>query len=332
MVGAKRSASTPMKPSALSTVACVSVLFALAGCSGTSFDPVSDQASAQTTDGGASVACANIASGPFAPELIGQPFNGSEDFAFDGNGHMVGKRGNAIVVVSTSLASTSLATLPGQTYGLRYHPNGNLIAAVPGAGKLVSVSPTGQVSDLLTGLRSPNGVYVDFDGNVWITEFGASKVSRLAPDGTQTTIVSGAAVAQSANGVVLDAAKKRLFYTEYQKGKIQRIAIDTPGATPTLVATIPGAALDGMVLDSCGNVYAVDQGSSKLYRVRVDANGAAAAAPELLATFPTNVANAQFGSGAGFDPKKLYVTGNPGSVYALSLGVTGAPVPTAPAQ
>jgi hypothetical protein len=47
-----------------------------------------------------------------------------------------------------------------------------------------------------------------------------------------------------------------------------------------------------MVLDACGNVYVVDQGASKLYRVRLDEAGVATQAPELLATFPTNVANA----------------------------------------
>jgi hypothetical protein len=48
---------------------------------------------------------------------------------------------------------------------------------------------------------------------------------------------------------------------------------------------------------------------------------------ELLADFPKNVANAQFGAGAGFDASTLYAAGTPGSVYAVPLGVPGAPVP-----
>lgn len=344
----------------LSFIAVSSIGVACGGVPGE--DPIEDQESANTSDGGpdASVdarardagardasrdgsrdgasssdagACSSIAPGPLQPQLVGQPFSGSEDFAFDGQGHIVGKRGNSIVLVGATpgVGSTTLASLPGQTYGLRYHPNGNLIAAVPGAGKLVTVTPSGQVTDLLTGLGQPNGVYVDFDGNIWITEFSGNKVLRLAPDGTRSAIVSGTANAQAANGVALDAAKKILFYTEYSKGKINRIAADSPSATPIAVATIPGAALDGIVLDACGNVYALDQGSSRIFRVRIDASGNAAAAPELLATFPTNVANAQFGAGAGFDAKTLYVTGNPGSVYALQVGVGGAPVPQPPA-
>jgi sugar lactone lactonase YvrE len=335
-----------MKLRALPLLSFASVLLLSLACGDAATEDVAEQKAANVTnDGGAAeeeasagdaatrdagnavvAACAEIPSGPFEPRSIGQPFSGSEDFAFDGRGNIVGKRGDALVSVGAR-GSRSLATLPGQVYGLRYHPNGNLVAAIPGAGKLVTVAPDGRVTDFVTGLGTPNGVYVDFDGNTWVTEFGGNKVSKIAPDGTKTVVVSGAQNAHAANGVVLDAARKLLFYTEYAKGRIQRVRIDEPNAAPILVATIPGAALDGLVVDACGNVYAVDQRNSQLYRVRIDANGDAAATPELLASFPTNVANAQFGAGPGFDPHKLYVTGNPGTVYVVDLGVAGGPVP-----
>ena len=54
--------------------------------------------------------------------------------------------------------------------------------------------------------------------------------------------------------------------------------------------------------------------------------GVSTDAPELLASFPQNVANAQFGSGAGFDPNKLYVAGAPGSVYRRLLTAWSAEV------
>jgi sugar lactone lactonase YvrE len=296
----------------------------LVACGGTGSESVGDQTSANTAD-----TCANVPSGPFAPVTIGQPFNGSEDFAFDGQGNIVAKRGNDLVRLGAASATpTTIASLPGQVYGLRFRPDGNLVAAIPGSGKLLTISPTGTVSTFATGLSSPNGVYVDFDNNTWVTEFGGATVARFAPDGTKSVLVSGSS-AQGANGIVIDAAKRVLYYTEYQKGKIHSVALDTPSPTPILVATINGAALDGLTLDACGNVYAVDQGSSRLYRVRMTAAGAAS--PELLASFPKNVANAQFGSGPGFDENKLYVTGNPGTLFSLSVGVKGAPVP-APAR
>lgn len=319
---------------ALSTSAAFALasLFALAACSDAVPEAVADQGAADTVDAGIAAMCSTLPAGPFTPERVGQPFSGSEDFTFDGQGHMVGKKGSSVVRVGTATAGeTSLASLPGQTWGLRYHPNGNLIAAVPGSGKLVSIAPGGQVTDLLTGLRNPNGVWVDFGGNVWFTEFGG-KVSKLAADGTVTVLVSGSAMAQGADGIAYDSAHKRLFYTEYQKGKINRINLDTDTPTPTTVATISGAALDGMALDACGNVYVVDNGASRLYRVRLDQTGTAIAAPEKLAELPTNIAAAVFGAGPGYDPRKIYMTGNPGVVYAIPVGVGSAPVPMPPAR
>jgi hypothetical protein len=310
------------------------ILVLVAACANTAPDAETiTNANAADTAG-----CQNLPTGPFTLEHVGQPFNGSEDFTFDGQGHIVGKKGSSVVLVGTktggALAAdgTSLASLPGQTYGLRYHPNGNLIAAIPGAGKLVSITPSGQVSDLLTGLRQPNGVYVDFDGTIWFTEFSGNKVSRRAPDGTVTVLVSGSSMAQGADGIVLDAAHKRLYYTEYQKARINRIDLDAATPAPVTVATIPGTELDGMALDACGNVYAVDNGNSRLYRVRVDEHGAATASPELLVELPTNIAAAVFGAGPGFDPQKIYMTGNPGAVYAISLGIGTAPIPMPPAN
>jgi sugar lactone lactonase YvrE len=305
---------------ALASASCLFIACSVVGCGD---EPEGASASFDQ------VACTNLPSGPVAPQLVGALFRGSEDFTFDGRGHIIGKRGSDLVAATldAQAPAQTIAQLPGQTYGVRYLPNGDLVAAIPGQGKVVRVTPAGQVTDLATGLGGPNGVYVDFDGNVWVTEFSGGKVVKIAPDGTKQVVVSGAN-AQSANGVVVDAARKLLFYTEYSKGKIHRVSLATPGAQPVLVATVQGASLDGMVLDACGNVYAVDQGRSRLFRVRTDATGAATAAPELVASFPANVANAQFGSGNGFDPKKLYVAGNPGSVYTLDLGIGGAPVPT----
>ncbi|MCA9638198.1 MAG: SMP-30/gluconolactonase/LRE family protein, partial [Myxococcales bacterium] len=131
-----------------------------------------------------------------------------------------------------------------------------------------------------------------------------------------------------ANGVVFDPDRGLLFYTNYGSGRIARVPIDgggQPGA-PATVAMIDGRP-DGLALDACGNLYAVDQMGSRLFRIWLDDAGAALGDPELLATFPTNVANAQFGRGPGWDAASIYAAGNPGDVYRLAVGVAGAPIP-----
>jgi sugar lactone lactonase YvrE len=281
--------------------------------------------------GGGSAECDALPAGPIDPVLVTDVFNGSEDLAFDGKGHIVAKQGNNIVMVDAAQQVTNLATLAQTAYGLRYRPDGFLVVARPGQNTVVEISPAGVVAPYAINLSGPNGVYPDLDGNVWVTEFGGDRVSRINPDKTVDPIVSGAPEVASPNGIVYDAARMALFYTNYSAGQIMRVDL-APGGNPApvLVTSITDASLDGLVMDACGNIYVVDQGNSDLYRVRLDAGGAALGDAELLASFPTNVANAQFGSGQGFDPKTIYAAGVPGSVYAVAAGVAGAPVPIAP--
>src|SRR5262245_27867074 len=166
-------------------------------------------------------------------------------------------------------------------YGLRYRGDGHLVVVLPNGGKVVDVSPTGEVTDYATGVAGPNGLYPDFDGNVWVTEFGGNKVTRINPDKSKTTIVIGADVS-AANGVVYDAKRKVLFYTNYQQGKVRRVDPAVMPAASVEVVTISGAALDGMVLDACGNIYVMDQGNSRLYRVKLDAMGDSTGDPEVM--------------------------------------------------
>ena len=322
-----------MRPSLCVFAAIAVSAFSLIGCS-SSDDGGIDSNAAQVSeeqDGGAAKpgvdACADLPSGPFQPTAVFRPFSGSEDFAFDGQGNIVARRGNEVVRVDAQGQATSVAAFGGQVYGLRYHPNGNLIAALPASGALITIGPAGELAVFATGLGTPNGVYVDFDGTVWVTEFGANKVTRIGPDQTRESIVTGPEFARTANGVVVDAARNVLFYTESTRGKIRRVDLTQ---RPRSKWPLSGAALDGITLDACGNIYAVDQGSSRIFRVRLDASGVATAPPELLASFPANVANAQFGSGPGFDADKLYVTGNPGVVFSIPVGVRGAAVPAPP--
>ena len=313
---------------ALVSTAAVLVSFSAVACTSSTEEPSANE-SAVHNGGAPANACANLASGPFTPGDIGTLFNGSEDFTFDGNGGIVGHNGAAMNVVTPSSEAgaapqtRTLGNIAGQTWGVRYQANGNLLVASPQQNKIISIAPDGTQSDFFAGLSGPNGIYVAHDGNVFLTEFGG-RVSKIAPDTTRTVYAQGASVAQGADGITVDEDKGIVFYDEYQKGKISRIAVNaSPGTAPVAVATIPGAALDGMLLDECGNILVLDNGRNRLFRVRTDVQGNAVGQPELLATFPKNVAAANFGAGPGFDPKTLYVTGNPGVVYTLQLGVGG---------
>ncbi|WP_437500441.1 SMP-30/gluconolactonase/LRE family protein [Sorangium sp. So ce1099] len=274
--------------------------------------------------------CAQLASGPLAPTLVTDVFDGSADFAFDGRGHLVAKQGPNLIRYDATGQTSNFASLPGTVLGLRYRPDGTLVAARPDQGTVAQISTTGIVDDYVESLQAPNGLSADAEGNVWATERAGNRVIRLAPNATVEVIASGEPEVSQPSGVVFDPTRKVVFYTNAAAGEIRRIDLAAAGALPALVSTVPSAVLDGLVLDTCGHLYTIDSKDRELYRVQLDAGGAALGGPELLATFPTSIANAQFGSGPGFNAKTLYVGGAAGSIYAVALGIVGAPVPAPP--
>ncbi len=278
---------------------------------------------------GPGIDCEALSDGPWEPVLWGSNFDGSEDLAFDGLGGLALKKDGGVVVVAADKSETVLVPEVPTAYGTRYLGDGRLLVALPQDGKVLAIDGGGVITDFVTDVEGPNGLYPDLAGNVWITEFGGSRVIRVAPDLTRTTIVMGGDAA-AANGVVYDPNRGLLFYTKYQAGQIQRVAIDEQGnpGTAELVVEIPATSLDGLVMDACGYLYVVNQGGDELYRVLLDAMGESTDPPTLIAEFPNNVANAQFGVGAGFDEHTLYVAGNPGDVYTIQVEFPGAPIVT----
>jgi hypothetical protein len=272
--------------------------------------------------------CAAIQPGPFTPELVGEGYDGSEDLGFDGKGGLALKRDDTVVIVTAEMLETDLAGGFPQVYGTRFATTGDLLVALPQSGDLQSITGDGTVSDLAGDLVSPNGLYVDPAGRVWLTEFGGNRVVRFDAQFNKLTVYEGP-MASSANGVVLDDARGLLFFTNYGAGRVLKLEVDDLGEAigePSEVFSVGGARLDGLVLDQCGNIYAVDQANSRLYRGILDGEAELVGQPELLAEFASNVANAQFGWGVGWDPESLYLSGNPGDLYRLPVGIAGAPI------
>lgn len=292
-----------------------------------------DGSTGTTTEGETDTAgldCDAIPPGPLAFEEVfaaGDVFNGSEDIAFDGQGNVAGKDGGEVVLVSAD--GTVVDSWPdgGPAWGMRFTGDGDLLAAKYMIGEIRIVN---QGMALLSGVGGVNGLFPDFDGNLWFTNGGS--VQRINSDGTVDLIVTGPD-ASGSNGVVWDPDRSLLFYTRYGAAEVRSVEIagdGSPGAN-VLVADVggPGSAVDGLSMDACGNLYAVDQANAALYRVFTDDAGAAVGDPELLiASFPTNVANAVFGTGDGWDPNSVYAAGVPGGVYRVEIGVPGAPYPT----
>jgi sugar lactone lactonase YvrE len=169
---------------------------------------------------------------------------------------------------------------------------------------------------------------------VWATDFGGNAVYRVNPDLTIDTI-NGAAT--TANGVFFDENRSILYWSQYNLGRVHMIPIDemdgSPGAS-TMVADLTGQT-DGLTMDICGHIYAVDQaggGACRIDRVHLDEDGNLA--PEGVveiagaADLPNGCSNAQFGYGFGDEnDERLFTVGVDGDVYRIDVGVEGYLIP-----
>jgi hypothetical protein len=294
------------------------------GSTGSGDDTASDGSSSGT--GGTGLDCAALPPAPFQAEEIFMPFAGSEDLGFDGAGGLAAKNGaNVRVIDSTGAEIESFADM-GSAYGLRYRSDGSILVAHYMAGTITAIDPgDGSSENVLMGVAGVNGLFPDAHNQVWFTNGGG--VGRLSSDNMPTPIVTGPDAA-GANGVYYDEAREVLFWTNYSAGTIRSMPITYDGepGDVSLVATIPGTALDGLELDACGNLYVVHQQGNEIWRVFLDEAGAMVGDAEMILSgaVASNIANAQFGEGDGWDETSLYATGNPGVVYRVQVGVPGA--------
>jgi DNA-binding beta-propeller fold protein YncE len=64
-------------------------------------------------------------------------------------------------------------------------PNGNVLIADTGNGRIEKFSPTGTFVTSIGQFEAPNGIAIDHTGNIYVAEIGSKhRVQKLGPDGT----------------------------------------------------------------------------------------------------------------------------------------------------
>lgn len=297
--------------------------------------------------------CDSLFRGPYDVISLGNRFvseneGGAEDLAPDGHGGFVGRSGGGLVRLDVTGATLGMVDDPGfvvselvesptfasRTLGLRFASTGDLLLAQLDDGELRSMAPDGSVETLVDQVGFPNGIYVDPDDVVYFTDFTANSVRRfpLADPGAGIEI----AQVNQANGVYYDPLRRLAFAVSYANGDLFRIPLaedGTPGAA-VLVTTL-GGAIDGLNMDVCGNLYAVDNnngGPNRLLRVFMDDLGEMSEVEEIAGGLDGALANPLWGNGAAYGDFQtaLFLTGVPGDIYYVDVQITGAPAATPP--
>jgi sugar lactone lactonase YvrE len=172
--------------------------------------------------------------------------------------------------------STVLASGFDQLFGVAIAPNGAVIFAEQGTGRVLTVGSTGNVETLATGLQKPTGVTVDSNGTCYVSESAGGRVVKLS-GGRIDTVIDGLQKPQGIlvrNGVlyIVDAGSKQLIaYTLSSKAR-QTIASDLPvGAPAGVVPKFLGAI--GTFSGPMGPFASIAAGADGTLYVSGDAEG-----------------------------------------------------------
>lgn len=299
------------------------------------------------TDADGDYDCANLPEGPFeATELAGAI--AFEDLAFDGEGHIVGNDGQAIMKSPHDGGPTVFIAPPAGAFraGMRMLPNGQLVVANDSQNSILRYDEEGAEHPVLSGLSYPNGIAVGLDGNVYFTEQTAERVQRVDPmTGDAVVLTSGV---PQPNGLTFSPDYRYLYIGSFcggmyggTAGTVYRLEIadgEAVGDVEEWAHGVGNGCHDGMAVDACGNVYVADYASSedsstRIFRIApdgtnphvvVDPSGEGGGYYGFGGTYLPNM---DWGTGqGGFDPMSLYFPeGSTMHVYEVPIGVPSKP-------
>ena len=310
-------------------------------------DPTTDPTDTTTGDdstssssSGGGYDCDALPAPPFTVTSLGvvfpNPLGDSEDLAMTGNGTFVAASDQTLLE-SDEDGNTSEwydPINPQILFGLRFNADGDLLAANTGTENIDILDGASQNIYVTTGWVAINGIYPDHQGAVWASDFGGNAIYRVNPNLSIDTIN---AAAPTANGVFFDENRSILYWSQYNLGQLHAIPIDemdgSAGAS-SMVADLTGTT-DGLTMDVCGHIYAVDQnggGACRIDRVHLDEAGDLSGDGVVevagVADLPGGCSNAQFGFGFGDEhDEMLFTVGVNGDVYRVDVQVPGYPIP-----
>lgn len=273
--------------------------------------------------------CNDLPQGPFSLTKLDGPM-ASEDLAFDPYGNVIGSNDKAIFKSGYNQQPQVFVPSIKFRAGLRFLPNGHLVVCNNNKGELVRIDEEGVQHTVLTGLSYPNGLTVDMNGWVYLTEHDANKVLRVHPFTGETTVLT--TEISSPNGVTFSPDYKTLYIGGFSGKKIiYAMSISPTGVPGKLIkwATNVGSGwLDGMAVDACGNVYIADYGTTKILKLPPDGSSW-----EVFIDGSdwdgAYLPNLQWGSGVGgWSPTSVFLPdGWNKGVFEVDIGVPGKPVP-----
>lgn len=308
------------------------VLLVLSSCSAPATDPPDDPGETDEPDE-PEIDCDVEPVLPADYQIL-EGFGSGEDFDFDASGRHGSVEGGILLL--RTIDGEFEVFLPGigdGTTGTRQLPSGDWVVAVTSTGDLLRVT-SGGTEVLLSGLSYPNGVEVDPDGYVYVSENSGERVQRVHADTGESMVVAEGL--DNPNSIIETADGDTLYIGTcsptgwFGRGLIYAIERTGPDswAEPEIIFESEGqGCIDALNVDACGRLYFFDYtdgfAECTAWRLHLD-SGEIELAVEVSGRW---VSNMRWGHDiGGWSSTTLYACDRlEEALFAIELGVPGKP-------
>jgi streptogramin lyase len=157
------------------------------------------------------------------------------------------------------VSSPDFATTGSSPYGIATDGDGNVYTANGGSNTVSKIAPDGTTTTLGTTGAGPRGIAVDTDGNVYTSNLDASTVSKITPDGTSTIVGT---TGLKPRGIAVDT-DGNVYTANTDSETVSKI---TPAGASTIFGTTGNTPV-AIAIDANGNVYTANVDSDTVSKI-----------------------------------------------------------------
>jgi hypothetical protein len=275
---------------------------------------------------GPPAACASAAALPVSFRRLGQGPR-SDDFSFDREGHLIAFDGMNYVRVPRLGSVDVLAreAIGSRGGALRMAAGGDVYLADYQRDQVLVVTPGAAPRRLAGTVTSPMKMVIGPGGAPYVSGQQGT-VYRIDP--ATGTVSTAGSTSFRLGGLAFTTDYKTLIVGSDNQG-LYALDVGAGGTLgPARVWRSEVRKAEALAADACGNLYAVAENDTRVWRVRAD--GKVDTVADLRGAYPWSLA---FGSGQqGWSATSLYVMEPSGELHELSVSVPGQGLPTAAAD
>lgn len=200
-------------------------------------------------------------------------YSSPESVAYDTTGkrYLISNTGtNSILQRNQAGTVSTFVTGATACHGLVVY-NTNVYVACNGTVRGYKLSDASLILNVNLGATFLNGIDVDANGILYISDFTAKKMYKLNVN-TQAFWVYIANTVSTPNGVCVDAPRNRVLFCNWGSNAPVK-AINLTDSSVTTVATTTYTNCDGIKMDKNNNVYVTTWGSSGVFKYDVNFTG-----------------------------------------------------------